>query len=283
MKNSIKYFLAIAGMLIFLTSCEEEDKTWQGQQVGFEVASGNLMIPIEVSTTYSRTFKVALIAAPQASDVTVSFEVDPSSTAVEGTHFQLPSSSVTIPAGQSFAEFTVVAINSGFAFGGDFRRLVLRVAGASIDVAENFSRFTLTISKESFIDSFAGAFEAYEFVPSNLEEPVYGPYNVTCTPIPGTNNLNLEPMYDWADRPVVAQFNPNDNTITVDLQLFNPGVGSGLSVDATGFFNLQNQTFELTANIYNGDDLFDITHIKYSRPGKSDAPAQKHKSEIIGF
>jgi hypothetical protein len=279
MKNYLKYILPIVGIMLFFSSCEEEEKLYTGVQVGFESASGNLMIPVEENDSESATFRVALIAAPQDSEISVSFAVDGSSTAVEGTHFTLASTSVTIPAGQNFAEFTITALDGGFSFGGEFVTLVLRISNASIDVASNFATFTVILSKESFIDSFAGSFEAYEFLPSDLENPIYGPYGVECSPVPGTNSLLLNPMYDWATQDVVVVFDPSDNTISIERQVFNPGVGSGLSVDATGVFDMDTETFELTANIYNGDALFDITHIKYSRPEKKSATIKKSEGK----
>jgi hypothetical protein len=266
MKKFLKYFLAIAGVMVLFASCEKEEKVWTGVQVGFERATANLMIPIEVSTTHPGVYKVALIAAPQAQDITVSFDVDPASTAVEGTHFNISSKTATIPAGQNFAEFTITAINSGFAFGGDFKRLILAVKESSADVAVNFSKLTLTISKEAFIDKFAGTFAANEWYDG---EHGYGPYNVTTTVIPGTNSINLMGVYDWATQAVKFDFNPDNNTITVARQVFNPGVGSGLGVQGTGKFDLANQTFELDAIIYNGNNVYDIVTFKYSRPTKS--------------
>ncbi len=279
MKKFLKYFLVFAGFALLFASCEEEEKLYTGVQVGFESASGSLMIPVDVTTTYEGTFRVALIAEPQSNDITVSFDVAEASTAVEGTHFSMDTKTVTIPAGENFGEFDITALDSGFEFGGEFKNLVLEITDASIDIASNFSVFTLTISKESFIDTYSGTFEAYEFSPNDLENPIYGPYNVACSPIAGTNSITLNPMYDWATDDIIVQFDPSDNSILVERQVFNPGVGAGLAVEGTGSFDLETETFEIDANIYNGDALFDVTHIKYSKPSKKSLNINKTRSK----
>ena len=284
MKKYLKYFLVFAGLALMLSSCEEEEKIWTGFQVGFERATANLMIPKDVTTTQDGEFKVSLIAVPQKNDVTVTFEIDTeNSTAIEGTHFTMSSNSITIPAGESFGVFTVTALNSGFTFGGEFKILELKITESTADVAVNYSTTSITISKEAFIDAFNGSFEAREFYPPD-PDPAYGPYLVTCAVVPGTNNITLIPIYDWATQPVVIAFNPDpaNKTLTVALQVFNPGVGAGLAVEGTGVYDDEEQTFEINATIYNGASVFDEVTFRYQRPSKKKSlPISKGKGEFM--
>ena len=273
MKKYLNFLLAFLVTGALLTSCEEDRTTFTGKQVGFEKASGRIMIPKDVTTTEDGTFKVMLISAPLSSDVSITFEIDAASTAVEGTHFTMSTKTVTIPAGQNFAEFNVTALNDGFSFGGEFVNLILNISNTSVEIAGEFAQFNLTISKEAFIDAFSGSFVAYEFYPPD-PEPAYGPYTISCTVIAGTNSINLLGIYDWATQAVKVDFNPDpDNKIvTVAKQDFNPE--EGLSLEGTGVYDDEAQTFEIDAIIYDGASIYDEVTFRYSRPGKSTVISQ---------
>ncbi|MFO8098685.1 MAG: DUF4843 domain-containing protein [Salinibacter sp.] len=92
------------------------------------------------------TTDVQLIGPQRDSDLTVDFVVDDSSTAEEGVHYSLPSTSTTIPANSSTAEVSVTVLNNDQNDGDTNYELFLTLQdGDEIEAAENLKTYTLTI------------------------------------------------------------------------------------------------------------------------------------------
>lgn len=114
MKNLIKYILIFVIGGAFLSSCEENLSNWDAMTdsydknnseyyiqflnatASYETAIDDAGLPTNITTTVG----VALLGAPQSSDVTVTLVVDPSST-ISDNMYTLSSSSITIPAGST--------------------------------------------------------------------------------------------------------------------------------------------------------------------------------------
>lgn len=147
MKLNNRYInlLLIALFAITTTSCdlfELRDRSFNTDdpQVEFFPLSES------VSGDGSININVQLIGEQRASDLPLSVTiVGESTTAVEGTHFSLPSTSVTIEANSSTAPFTINYTGSNVTSGPVV--LVLELQGTDeVRAAPNLRRHTLTIS-----------------------------------------------------------------------------------------------------------------------------------------
>jgi len=92
------------------------------------------------------TTAVQLIGPQRDSDLTVNYTVDDSSTAVEGTHYTLPSTSTTLSAESSSAEVEVNVLDNDQDDGDTNYVLYLSLQeDSAVEPAENLKTFILTI------------------------------------------------------------------------------------------------------------------------------------------
>lgn len=119
MKKSIKYTLLLLAVFpLFFAGCSslfdkgDVEKTYTGPDlVEFKPITAEVPVVIASDGTHgqvSSEIKVQLISSEglASSDVSVSYSVDPSSTATDG-HYNLSATSVTIPSGSASASFTI--------------------------------------------------------------------------------------------------------------------------------------------------------------------------------
>lgn len=138
-------FIAILGLL--LTGCDDlfdkgdAEAVYDGPDV-VEFAP----LQSEVTAGATRTIKVQLISSEglASSDLSISFSVDGASTAVEGTHFNIVSSSpVTISAGTASTD-VVIATIAGSA--PERVRLTLNLEGGSgVEASPNLATHNMFI------------------------------------------------------------------------------------------------------------------------------------------
>jgi hypothetical protein len=164
MKKHIINSLIFIFSAVLLVSCfEAEDKSFNGpEEFQFNNQSlGRIATTIPGVTAQSLVAKtvnqatvrldsveVQLIGVQKASALEVSYNVDPTSTAVAGTHYTLVSpNSVTLPANKSsvFVKYNVL---TGIPTGGAPVRLILNLDGApGIPGSTNYKKFTITITR----------------------------------------------------------------------------------------------------------------------------------------
>jgi hypothetical protein len=90
--------------------------------------------------------EIQLIGPQRSSDLPVSFSVADSSTAEEGTHFNLASTSATISANSSQTSVSVEVLDNNIDDGDTNYVLYLNLQNSQgIEAAENLRTFTLTI------------------------------------------------------------------------------------------------------------------------------------------
>lgn len=146
----LKLLIALLIPLLFV-SCDslfdkgDVEKTYDGPaQVEFTP------LQQEVSEIAGSTsVDVQLIGQAPTSDVTVTVEADPSSTAQAGVHYNLTSTQATIAANSNSVTLPIEILDSGsFGPGGEVE-LVLNIASASGDVqiAENLDQATIFIAE----------------------------------------------------------------------------------------------------------------------------------------
>lgn len=136
-----------------LTSCMEDadfNKVWDGLEVEFDASTlpngvTQNFVRVNSSQTDEASLQVNLVGAPQSSPVTVTIEADPTSTAVQGVHYTLSSTTVTIPAGQNIAQLPVTVL-TGNIDPTETPNLVLKITSANgAKVSVNYSTLTFRI------------------------------------------------------------------------------------------------------------------------------------------
>lgn len=125
MKKLSKIILFLfLGTFILFTSCERDDSNVEGDSIdtgstiiGWNDASQTLSYFTNIGVL-NNTYAVNVLGggdgSPTTSDISVSVSVDPSSTAIAGQEYSLPSSGITIPAGGTFANVPVDINTGGF-------------------------------------------------------------------------------------------------------------------------------------------------------------------------
>ncbi|GHB35288.1 hypothetical protein GCM10008106_15870 [Mongoliitalea lutea] len=127
-------------------------RVWDGLEVEFDASTlpqnGPLVNFVRASSTQTDTYNIQLnlVGAPQSAPITVNFEPTSESTAVAGVHFQLPSTSIVIPAGENVVNVPVTVL-TGNIDPSETPNLVLRITSASNNVAvsANYSQVTVRI------------------------------------------------------------------------------------------------------------------------------------------
>jgi len=154
MKNIIKISLAL--LLVasyFFFSCEKEDLTYQGPPV-VEFPIPLDKYPEKVTDTTAHKIKVQLVAPHQSSAVTMNFKVIEEfiiatdtfrTTAVEGTHYTLPSMSVTIPANSSFGYIDINLLPTD----NKNQDLCLELTNGSVAASPNYKRYVIRIKNKN--------------------------------------------------------------------------------------------------------------------------------------
>ena len=125
MKKIIKYLLIFVIGGVFLSSCEQPESNWNAMTkdydksnttyyVQFLVSEGSFQTAIDANgdpENIVKTIGVALLGAPQASDITVTLSKNNSST-IGDNMWSLSSNTITITAGSTSGSVTLTALAS---------------------------------------------------------------------------------------------------------------------------------------------------------------------------
>ncbi len=141
-------------LLVFafgLTSCFEEDveRHFEGAFLEFaEVALDRTPDDFQSNVddgAGALTTEVNLVGAQRGAALTVTYTIDPESTAVEGTHFATPGT-LSIPANSSFGDCEVTILDGNIPAGESVTLILVLQESEGIAPSENFRRFTYVIS-----------------------------------------------------------------------------------------------------------------------------------------
>lgn len=236
--------IIIAGLLLVASGCEVFDTTadpdvYQGpNKIKFTNSSATLFAEADTDVQ-SVTVNVL---KPVGSDVTYDFVVDTdNSTAVEGTHYTLGSTSVTIPEDSTIGTIDVTLIKANLA---DPQTLTLRLATPDTAVFNN--EITLTLIQFTPYDQadFVGTYDmVYEwwFEDTNVR---------TVTAVAGSNENEIilqDPIGSGIDWPVTMDDSDKTSfTASVDIL---PGWVSGtygdIEVVGSGPFSASDLTITM--------------------------------------
>lgn len=140
-----KTLLILALVAFSLSACDlldQESTVYEGPpKIGFYPLTETVDEGADTVTT-----EIQLIAPQRDSDLQVNFTVADSSTAVEGTHYNLSSTTATIPAGESIAEVSIEVLGNNQDDGDTNYELFLTLQDSeSVEAAVNLKTYTLTI------------------------------------------------------------------------------------------------------------------------------------------
>ena len=175
-KNMKRIFGFILVMSLFACG-EQETIIFDGNQVGFNLAQTNFLF--EATGTNARPvvgIEAHLIAQPRTSETNVTFEILPTSSAIESIHYELESTTAVIPANENSVLLPIRAIPDNFN-GGESVSLNLRIVSADNADPSDFSAeatFNITVVCANTIpldrtwtaSIIAGAFGAFSVNPS---------------------------------------------------------------------------------------------------------------------
>ncbi len=143
--KSINVVLLVALLGVSLSACdffEQRDRSYQGPPQ-LEFAPLNETVDEGDGTV---TTNIQLIGPQRDSALPVTFVVDDSSSAVEGTHYSLSSTSASIDAGESVADVSIDVLDNDVNDGDTNYELFLSLqASDGVEPAANLRTFVLTI------------------------------------------------------------------------------------------------------------------------------------------
>ncbi|MEO1055034.1 MAG: hypothetical protein AAFX87_30650 [Bacteroidota bacterium] len=135
---SLASLICIIAMITM--SCEEQDNSYSGPPV-VEFQRSITGVTAQYSSgvgTVIDTAIVQLVGPHQTSDMNLTFSVENSSSAVEGTHFNLLSpGTFVIEQGSSFGYIRFEVLTDNVTSGENFQ-LDLTLTGGDLDVSENY-------------------------------------------------------------------------------------------------------------------------------------------------
>ncbi|MCO5232240.1 MAG: DUF4843 domain-containing protein [Chitinophagales bacterium] len=209
MKKIFNATLLLLFATLTVVSCKKESLTYDGPTLGHFLKSSDVFYVDPEDSTY--TVEIGLTKATDK-DVTLRFEVDATSTAVDGEDYALGVHEVTIPAGQVIGKFDVVGL---FTTLGEAVNLKLKLVEG--DQTATFSNeLDLTIR---------------QFCPFVRDEFV-GVYNVW-------SELNEDESGNIVEYEVEAIADPDNENGIIFLGLFVDGFDLKVSFDASNKANFQ--------------------------------------------
>lgn len=145
--------LLVLGVVASLSACdlfERRDRTFDDDPKLEFVPLTQTIDESDVASaggSVTVTPEIQLIGPQRESDLSVNFTVADSSTAEQGTHYTLPSTSATISSGSSQTEVAVNVLDNDQDDGGTTHVLFLNIQGSDGGVApaENLRTYTLNI------------------------------------------------------------------------------------------------------------------------------------------
>ena len=142
MKKLYIYILIVTAGFLALSSCMDETGiVWEGLVVEFEAVTGEtggVYLRENDGENIADQIQINLVGAHQTNAVNVGFEIDDTTTAIEGVHYNLISSNtVTIPAGSSFAQIEFEIIDDNIE-PGETWLLAFNITSADVDISQNY-------------------------------------------------------------------------------------------------------------------------------------------------
>ncbi|MDX2305158.1 MAG: hypothetical protein NW226_20270 [Microscillaceae bacterium] len=242
MKKIFIYNLLFIGLVLGLSSCFDDPGTdilFEGVFVELDLAtrapSSGERIRIyarkDDGVNITDTIIINLVGAQRSTPVNVTIAVDAAgTTAVAGTHYNLSTTSVTIPANSSFGYIPFEVIDDNIDPNTPVT-LSISIASSDVEISENYKSGTMTLRAQCGFDvnNFVGAYSAIE--------PGYSgsPYAVNFAKGTADNTIVIDNFWDFGGATVYT-LNPANGTVTIVQQTVTMG-GEGWIVAGSGTYD----------------------------------------------
>lgn len=148
-KKHLKYLLICTLAALGLSSCmEDRDNLYTGPTlVEFATLSSTKSVTVSATNVQNDSLLVQLVGPQQTAALALNYTLDATSTAVEGTHYTLPTKGTfTIPANSSFG-YIRYSVKPGSITTGTFKAIFTLTGNDAIKPSENYKIYTLTFAK----------------------------------------------------------------------------------------------------------------------------------------
>ena len=142
--------------LLMITSCvkDDEENTGNGARVvGFSRSFNSFIFTGADTDPYLINEKINLIGGangtPSNEDIVISFSIDPSSTAIQGTDYTISGTSTILEAGSDFTQIPIT-VDPSVLPGNTPKTIVINLDGTNSDaavIADDKKQITITIAK----------------------------------------------------------------------------------------------------------------------------------------
>jgi len=162
MKN--KWILMFFSLSLILLSCKKENKTFKNHSlIEFSQNEVSKIIPFSVNADIAIPITVQINSTPFKGDKTIQIlEIDSNSTAIKNKHYIIKDYKTVLHADSVFAVFNVLIKSSNFSEGESVTASFKISDSSQVSPANNYNKFILTISKQSFLDVFVGSYMCSE-------------------------------------------------------------------------------------------------------------------------
>ncbi len=211
MTRNIKIFTAVAAIGLFM-SCKKEDTLTIPPTVATFAGKSSASYYVQDDPASAYTVTIGSTTAG-STDRKINFSVSSPTGAVEGAQYEIGTSSVTIPAGKTVADFDVRGLFAGYAQG-QIDTLIIKLTSGDIPIAEFNNTFTLVIQKfcpvvlDDFLGDYANCFD------TQSGSPDYGPYFSTFS--------SVTPTGPTSGTVVIDNFWDVGTSITAELDWSDP-------------------------------------------------------------
>lgn len=281
MKRFKTLSLVAAAAMLMMGSCKPKDSDYHTDPEYFAHFANKSISYFYVQNVPNATFKIPVgITTPVANDTKITFSVTSNTGAAAGVQYNLPSNSVTIPAGKTTDSLVVQGIFAGFP-GTRVDTLLFKITGVDAKGAPYNDSLKLVMQKYCTVDlaAFVGTWnKVFDYDASGP----YGPYSMTVAAVTAANYTSATTGYlmltNLWDVGSLAS-----GPVRVDLDWTDPGnfktsvpTGQNLYVDPTygqakvrptgnGTFSSCNGTIQLKYQVYVNAGSFAATTTEMGR------------------
>ncbi len=260
MKSIFRKFSLLLLTVMFTTACEEQFTLFEGP---YHVRFSGSSASVSENSTTPTNIQVHFAGPVTSEDIQVELTI---SGGVQDEDFELSvgSNTITIPAGEFFASFTVLPIDNVVADGN--KTIIFEITSVSGGYQPGLGlvgkKFTYTIVDNDCpfeVSNFTGTY--------NCDEPDYGVYEVTLSPGSLPNSVKINNFWDYG-LTIYVVFDPGSNVVEVpDQPTGISSSGSPLHVVGTGTYAACEGTFSYNYRIYRLSDgyVFDENTHTYTK------------------
>ncbi len=202
MKNILKLITLTLVSGVILTGCFDEsgqEITFSGEGsqafVGLDAASGTDTFTFLRANDGSEPSAGFYVTSSSADAVNVTIAIDESSTAIEGLHYNIASTSVSIAAGAYTAELPITVLPDNIEAGEQWT-IIVNITDADVSINENFGSATHTIQISC---------------PPNIPEGTY----LTSFPTAAEDPDACETGFAYEDHEVTVTYDASTETYTI--------------------------------------------------------------------